>query len=118
MVKNTFVVEVTFQKKPHCQLPLSFFQCLCRERTTHAIYYKCRGAEKKIITAKKFLHTIKPFLTNNACTFNDFIGVEKDCNLISTKQQLVELFNEHNINLLEKSSGKKPLSLRNSSDPS
>ena len=34
------------------------------------------------------------------------------------RTELVELFNEHYINTVEKSSGKKPLSLRNSSDAS
>ena len=42
------------------------------------------------------------------------ISVENDSDLTSNKQELVELFNEHYINKVEKSSGKKPLSFGNS----
>ena len=57
------------------------------------------------------------FLTNNGCISNDFIGIENEDNLICNGQELVELFKEH-LNIVEKSSGKKPQSLGNSSDAS
>ena len=60
------------------------------------------------------MHIVKSFLTNNGCISNDFIGIENEGNLICNKQELVELLNEHYINTIEKSSGKKPLSLGNS----
>ena len=63
------------------------------------------------MTGKNFWRTVKPFLTNNGCISNDFIGIENEGNLICNEQELVELFNE-------KSSDKKPLSLGNSSDAS
>ena len=69
-----------------------------------------------IMTSKKFWHTVKPFLTNNGCISNDFIGIENEGDLISNESELVELFNEHYINIVEKSCGKKPLSQGNSSD--
>ena len=71
-----------------------------------------------IMTSKKFWHAIKPFWTNNDCTSNDFIGIENEGNLICNEQELVELFNEHYMNIVEKSSGKKSLSLGNSSGAS
>ena len=40
----------------------------------------------------------KPFLTNNNCISNDFIGIENDGNLISNEQELAKLCNEHYIN--------------------
>ena len=49
---------------------------------------------------------------------SDFVGIENDGNLICNEQELAELFNEHYVNIVEKSSDKKPLSLRNSSDAS
>ena len=70
------------------------------------------------MTNKKFWRTVKPFSTNIGCLSNDFIGIENEGNLICNEQELVELFNEHYINTVEKSSGKKPLSLGNSSDAS
>ena len=63
------------------------------------------------MTGKNFWRTVKPFLTNNGCISNDFIGIENEGNLICNEQEPVELFNE-------KSSDKKPLSLGNSSDAS
>ena len=68
------------------------------------------------MTGKNFWRTVKPFLTNNGCISNDFIGIENEGNLICNEQELVELFNEHYINIVEKSPGKKPLSLGNCSD--
>ena len=70
------------------------------------------------MTSKTFWRTVKPFLTNNGCVFDDFIGIENEGNLIYNKQELVELFNEHYINIVENSPGKKPLSLGNPSDVS
>ena len=71
-----------------------------------------------IMTSKKFWCFVKPFLTSNGCISNDFVGIENEGNLICNEQELVELFNEHYINIVEKSSRKKPLSLGNSSDAS
>ena len=52
------------------------------------------------------------FLTNKGCISNDFISVEKDGDLISNEKELVKLFNQNCINIVENSSGKKPSSLR------
>ena len=77
-----------------------------------------KATKDRIMTSKKFWCIVKLFLTNNGCISNDFIGIENEGNLICNEQELVELFNEHYINTVEKSSGKKPLSLGNSSDAS
>ena len=53
------------------------------------------------------LSTVKPFLTNRGCISNDFISVEKDGDLISNEKELVELFNQNYINIVETSSRKK-----------
>ena len=60
---------------------------------------------------KKFWSTVKPFLTNKGGIANDFISVEKDGDLISNEKEIVELFNQNDINIVENSSGKKPSSL-------
>ena len=67
---------------------------------------------------KFFWRTVNLFLTNNGCISNYFIGIENEDNLICNGQELVGLFKEHYLNIVEKSSGKKPLSLGNSSDAS
>ena len=71
-----------------------------------------------IMTSKKFWRTVQPFWTNNGCISNDFIGVENEGNLIYKEQELVELLNEHYISIVEKSFGKKPFSVWNSSHAS
>ena len=76
------------------------------------------AAKDGIMTSKTFWRTVKHFLTNNGCISNDFIGIENEGNLIFNEQELGELFDEHYIIIVEKSSGKKPLSLGNSSDAS
>ena len=70
------------------------------------------------MTSKSFLRTFKPFLTNNGCISNDFISIENEGNLTCNEQELVELFNDHYINVAETYSGRKPLSLGNSSNAS
>ena len=75
------------------------------------------ATKDRIMASKKIWRAVKPLLTNNDC-ISDFIGRENEGNLICNEQELVELFNEHYINTVEKSSGKKPLSLGNSSDAS
>ena len=60
---------------------------------------------------KKFWSTVKPFLTNKGGISNDFITVEKDGDPISNEKEIVELFNQNYINIVENSSGKKPSSL-------
>ena len=57
-----------------------------------------KKAKDGIMTNKKVWRTVKPFLTNNGCISNDFIGIENEGNLICNEQELVELFNEHYIN--------------------
>ena len=64
------------------------------------------------ILIKKFWRAVKPFLTNNGCRSNGFIGIENEGKLICNEQELVELLNEHYINMVEKSSGKKALVTR------
>ena len=56
---------------------------------------------------KTFWSTVNIFLTNKGGISNDFITVEKDGDLISNEKEIVELFNQNYINIVENSSGKK-----------
>ena len=87
---------------------------ICNSLTKKAkkIYFK-EATKNGIMTNKKFWGTVKPFLTNKGCISDDFISIEKDGELISNEKELVEIFNENYINIVEKSSGKKPSSLGN-----
>ena len=54
---------------------------------------------------------MKPFLTNKRCFSEDQISIEINDELVSVKTILTEIFHEHYINIVEKSSGTKPSSL-------
>ena len=58
-----------------------------------------------IMPYKRFWSTVKPFLTNKGCISNDFISIEKDGELIGNEKELVQLFNENYINIVENTSG-------------
>ena len=54
---------------------------------------------------------MEPFLTNkNGLTNNDILIIQNDTT-ISYETQLTELFNDHYINIVEKSSGIKPTAI-------
>ena len=75
------------------------------------IFFK-EATKEGILSNKKFCRTVKHFLTNKGCNSNDFIRVVKDGgDLISNEKELVEIFNQNYINIVENSSWKKPSSL-------
>ena len=57
----------------------------------------------------KFWSTVKPFLTNKDCISK---SVEKDGHLISNEKELVKLFNQNYIDIVENSSRKKFITWR------
>ena len=67
------------------------------------IFFLKEATKSGIISNKKFWSTVKSFLTNKGCISN-----EKDGDLISNENELVERFNQNHINIVENSSGKKP----------
>ena len=85
-------------------------KCNSLTRKAKKLFFK-KATKDGIMTNKKFWSTVKPFLTNKGCISNDFISIEKDGELISNEKELVEIFNENYINIVEKSSGKKPSSI-------
>ena len=58
---------------------------------------------KGIVTNKEFLKTIKPFLTNKVCLENSHIMLINDYNMITDDKTLAKTFNEHYINIAERS---------------
>ena len=65
-----------------------------------------RKLQKIRLCQKRFWST---FLTNRGSISDDFISGEKGGDLISNKKELVGLFNQNYINIVENSSGTKPL---------
>ena len=64
--------------------------------------------EEGISSSKKFWSFIKPFLTNKGAISNDFISIKEGEKFIDNENDLVEMFNTHYINIVEKTSGSPP----------
>ena len=63
---------------------------------------------KGTVTNREFWKTMKPFLTNKGCLDNSDIMLRGDNEMITNDKRLAKLFNEHYINIIERSSGLKP----------
>ena len=63
---------------------------------------------KGIVTNKEFWKTVKPFLTNKGCLENSDIMLINDDEMVTDDKTLAKTFNEHYINIVERSSGLKP----------
>ena len=63
---------------------------------------------KGIMTNKQFWKTMKPFLTNKGCLENNDIILLDGEEMITNDRILAKRFNEHYINIVERSSDFKP----------
>ena len=66
---------------------------------------------------KEFWKVMKPALTSKNVISSDVIILEENGELISDEATLVEIFNNHYINIVETTTGSPPTSLGDSSDP-
>ena len=71
-------------------------------------HYFSNITSNKIITNKIFWKVIKPFLTNKGCLEKSDIMLRDDENMITDEKILVQLFNDHYINIVERSCSFKP----------
>ena len=85
-------------------------------KKTKKIFFK-EATKYGIMSNKRSWSTVKLFLTNKGSILNDVINVEKDDDLKSNEKELVELFNQNYINIVENSSGKKRSSLGDCLNP-
>ena len=70
-------------------------------------YFK-EATKYGVMTNEEFWKNLKPFFTNKGCFSGDKIWIEVNDGLVSDEKILKEIFNEHYINIVEKSSGTKP----------
>ena len=80
--------------------------------------YFRKATEKGTLSNKEFWRIMKPALTNKGVISSDVIILEENGELISDESKLVEIFNNHYINIVETTMGVPPTSLGNPSDPS
>ena len=64
-----------------------------------------------VMTNEDFWKLVKPFLINKGGLSGNDILLVKDDKIITKDHELAETFNDHYINIVEKSSGEKPQSL-------
>ena len=63
---------------------------------------------KGIVTNREFWKKMKTFLTNKRCLDDCEVMLRDDNKIITDDKRLTKLFNEHYINIVERSSGLKP----------
>ena len=72
---------------------------ICRKSE---IKYLKRNTEKGTSPSKQFWNFVESFLANKGCMINDFIFIMNGDALIDKESVLVEMFNAHYINIVEK----------------
>ena len=65
-------------------------------------------ANRNIVTNRNFWKIIKPFLSNKGHLENVDIMLNHNNKIVCNDHELVKVFNEHYINIIEKSGGEKP----------
>ena len=65
------------------------------------------------LSNKEFWDLVKPFLSNKGGLISSDISLVKNDAVITNDLELTEIFNDHYVNIVEKSSGKKPVNLAN-----
>ena len=73
--------------------------------------YLNKSAADGIITSKSFWKFMKPFLKNKSCHAQNDIMLIQNNEIITEEKYLVEIFNKYYINIVEKSSGIKPVNI-------
>ena len=84
-------------------------QNLCVSLGRKAIkQYFSNITSERIVTNKEFWKTIKSFLRNKGCLENSDIMLINDDEMVTDDKILEKTFNEHYINIIERSSSLKP----------
>ena len=86
-------------------------KCLSLRRKAIKVYFK-NVTKTDVRTNKDFWKLIKPFLTNKGFLENAEIMLAEKDNIVTEEKELVRIFNDHNINFVERSSGAKLLMLQ------
>ena len=76
-------------------------KCISLCRKAKKQFFK-KSCEKGLNTNKEFWNLVKPFLTNKGTSSNDFITIKDKDRFVDDLGELVELFNNHYINIFEK----------------
>ena len=81
-------------------------ECVNLRKKAIKTYFK-DITDSGIVENKKFWQTIKPFITNKSGISNNNIMIIENDSLVTDDKKLATIFNDHYINIIEKSSGIK-----------
>ena len=81
--------------------------CNNLSKSTKRKYFE-KVTKKCFVNNRAFWNTVKPFLTNKGFLTNDNIVIKNNDEIITNKNEIVELFNSHYVNIVEKTSGFPP----------
>ena len=70
-----------------------------------------KATAKDLISNHEFWNLVKPFLSNKGGLFGDDISLVHNDQIVTDDYLLTEIFNNHYINIVEKTSGQKPLNI-------
>ncbi len=116
-IYNRSRLHKEFKKNPSRESELNFKKqrnkCVSLRKKAIKSHFK-KVTENGLMTNKDFWNLVKPFLTNKGGLSGSDILLVKDNEIISNDRELAETFNDHYINIVEKSSGNKPQSLADS----
>ena len=65
-------------------------------------------SKKGFVSSKDFWNTVKPFLNNKGLLINENIVIKEDNEILTDNKVLAKTFNDHYINVVEKTSGITP----------
>ena len=84
------------------QLKINVNKNCCSEKKSAKKAYFRKVTGKGFVNNKEFWNTVKPFLTNEGFLKNETIAIENKGKIVTDKSKLVNLFNSHYINIVEK----------------
>ena len=96
--------EVAFKKQRNC--------CVTLRKNAIKNHFK-RVTSNGLMSNKAFWDLVKPFLSNKGVLAGTDISLVKDDKIVTDDHDLCEIFNDHYINIVENTSGKKPSSIAN-----
>ena len=67
-----------------------------------------KATEAGLVSNRVFWNLVKPFLSNKGGLAGSDISLLKNNRIVTEERELVEIFNDHYINIVETSSGVKP----------
>ncbi len=82
---------------------------------SHKNHFKS-ATDNGLISDKAFWDLVKPFLSNKGVLVGSEISVVKGNKIVTDDRELTELLNKYYVNIIKKTSGKKPCSVADTTD--